>query len=209
MKVQYIDYGVGNKKSVINGLLKINHEVIEVTSPENIDPNNPIILPGVGSFLHCKSELQRLGFFQTIKDMLDADQVKKLIGICVGHQLLFEYGAEDGGASGFGVFDGPVEHLTNALSLNNNLKTITPNISWCEVHNTNKNLNLGKFYFIHSFANSNSKSQIAYYNWNDVKITAISRKNGIWGTQFHPEKSGEAGLNLLDMMINSTNETFI
>ena len=69
MKVQYIDYGVGNKKSVINGLLKINHEVIEVTSPENIDPNNPIILPGVGSFLHCKSELQRLGFFQTIKDI--------------------------------------------------------------------------------------------------------------------------------------------
>ncbi|MDB0028574.1 hypothetical protein N9E76_00590 [bacterium] len=61
MKVQYIDYGVGNKKSVMNALLKIGHEVLVVTSPDDLDPDKPIILPGVGSFLYCKNELDRLG----------------------------------------------------------------------------------------------------------------------------------------------------
>ncbi|MDA9785791.1 imidazole glycerol phosphate synthase subunit HisH [Gammaproteobacteria bacterium] len=209
MKVQYIDYGVGNKKSVMNALLKIGHEVLVVTSPDDLDPDKPIILPGVGSFLYCKNELDRLGFFKTIKNMLDNNQIKKLIGICVGHQLLFESGAEDGGALGFGVFDGSIKHLTEIALPDKNHRLVTPNISWCKVQQTDTDKSLGKFYFIHSFGNSDSTSQIAYYNWNNSKITAISRKNGIWGAQFHPEKSGDAGLKLFDKMINSREETLL
>tara|TARA_B110001450_G_C17585301_1_gene466701 strand:- start:468 stop:1097 length:630 start_codon:yes stop_codon:yes gene_type:complete len=209
MEVQYIDYGVGNKKSVINSLIKIQHEVIEVNKPDNLDPNKPIILPGVGSFSYCKGELERLGFFQTMKDMLESNQIKKLIGICVGHQLLFETGSEEGDTSGFGIFEGSIDHISEMSGLRKNSKPITPNISWCSVQETHTENDLGKFYFIHSFGNSNSAHQVAYHDWNGAKITAVARKNGIWGVQFHPEKSGEVGLKLLNSMILSTEETVL
>ena len=199
MEVQYIDYGVGNKKSVINALLKLKHEISLVDNPDLINPKKPIILPGVGSYLHCKKELEKLGFFKVIKDMLDSKAIEKLIGICVGHQLLFERGYEDGNTEGFGVFEGEVRSMKE-LASDKKFEAIVPNISWCEVKDSDSK-NIGKYYFIHSFANLDSKNQVAYYLWNNFKITALARIEGVWGTQFHPEKSGEKGLRLFNKMI--------
>ena len=199
LSVQYIDYGVGNKKSVINALDQLGKKVLVITKIEDLDPSIPIILPGVGSFLHCRNELVRLGFFDPLNEMLKEGEIKKLIGICVGMQLLFEKGYEDGKTSGFGVFNGEVDSLKTISSSGE--AGLVPNISWCNTVHSNSKRKIGKFYFIHSFANINSKHQVAFYNWHGQNITAIARKDGIWGVQFHPEKSAEEGLLFLDKLI--------
>ena len=200
-EVQYIDYGVGNQKSIVNALKYLKKDFIIIDDVKNIDPSQPIILPGVGSFSHCKNELDRLGFFKPLKKMLHNNEITNLVGICVGMQMLFERGYENGECEGFGVFKGEINLLS--INIEKKQKIKLPNISWIDTFKTESDLLSGKFYFIHSYGNIESKDQISYYKFHESKVTAVAKNKGIWGTQFHPEKSGISGLKMLDNMITS------
>ena len=207
-EIQYIDYGIGNKKSVVNALCYLDKKVKFVNKVELLNVHQPMILPGVGSFLHCQSELSKFGFFEPLKEMLRNNQIRRFLGICVGMQMLFEKGNEDGESNGLSIFNGQVEFLGSFVS-STKTEIITPHISWCDILNTLSHENIGKYYFIHSFGNVGTRNQVAYYKWHNQQITAIARKNGVWGVQFHPEKSGEFGLQLMDNILSKEPEDVI
>ena len=193
-----IDYGVGNLYSVEKALTAVGAKV-EVTSEKKIlEQADKIVLPGVGAFGDCMKNLEATGLIPTI--LKQVENKKPLLGICVGLQILFESGEESPNAKGLGIFKGEVKKIQAK-----NLKL--PQIGWNSISFAEKKsspklfANLPEktfFYFVHSYhavpKNENIISASADYG---EKITAAVEFENIFATQFHPEKSGDAGLQVL------------
>ena len=206
-KVVIIDYESGNLQSVFNALesIKSPSDIIQISNnPDDLKSATHIILPGVGAFGDCISSLK------AIKGMVEELQIqivknkKPFLGICVGMQLLADFGFEYGKYSGLGFISGSVVEIDNQ---NNSLKV--PHVGWNNIfikkfHPILKDIGDGDhFYFVHSFqfVPKNQNDILAIVNYGD-KITAIISKDNIIATQFHPEKSSDAGLLLLKNFIN-------
>ena len=192
--VQLIDYGVGNKKSLLNALAATGFSGELRTSADAIDPSLPIILPGVGSFAYCKHRLVKAGLFDFLRDLLHNGKPVRFVGICVGMQLLFGESVEDGRNAGFGYFDGTVSNLRELAAQHTDSPLRFPNTHWENVSGTERR---GPFYFTHSFGNVGSSDRTAYYELSNMQVTATASRGAVTGFQFHPEKSAEQGLNLL------------
>ena len=187
-----IDYCVGNVRSVCNALEKIGCDNVLSKDADTIASADGLILPGVAAFGYAMGALGDAA--EAVVDFAKAG--KPLLGICVGYQVLFESSSELGTHKGLSLIGGSVEPLPTTLAV--------PHMGWnsvCVSRNNPLFAGFGEqeyFYFAHSFcANINDdKAQASYTEYGD-KVVAAVKKDNIYGVQFHPEKSGEAGLKLL------------
>lgn len=194
------DYGVGNIKSIENALSKIGVRHARITENSN-GQFDKVIIPGVGAFPNCVKEFNSRGYRQILCDHISRGG--GVLGICVGHQMLFASSEEFKLTQGLSIFDGVVERLDKNIE---KFSEPLPNINWLPLKVSKsqdtpmwiKAFDGHVFYFIHSFAaGSCSKNSRATAEYNGVEFCAIASSNNIVGVQFHPEKSGEIGLMFL------------
>ena len=201
-KIGVINYGSGNYKSLCNALDYLNIDRVEITSSEDFSGVSNIILPGVGTYGDCMNRLDRMGLVDSIRSEV-LDRKKNLLGICVGMQVLTNFGTEYGNHKGFGFISGS----TNVMK---EVKDVSiPHIGWSSV-NIVKNTplfngieNNSDFYFVHSYCvNIESTSLISSFVQLGDDITSSVEFENIYGVQFHPEKSQKNGLKLLKNFSN-------
>lgn len=197
-----IDYGVGNIFSLSKAIEYCGYKAILTDNLELIDKASHLFLPGVGSFERAVLELKKRSLFNYLKK----NKEKKIMGICLGMQLLFEKSFEMGEHAGLGIFKGVIQKINFKKKIYYSESKI-PNIGWHRIK-VNKNylkdpifFNISdlNYYFLHSYYAkiSNVKNQVAFIDLNDCKIPAIIKEKNIYGCQFHPEKSRNQGLNIL------------
>jgi len=192
--ISIVDYGMGNLRSVQKALEYIGEQAVITNDKEIIMKSNGIIVPGVGAFPDAMENLKKTGMDKVI--ISAAKENKPLLGICLGMQLFFESSDEVILKSGLGILKGKVTKLKADVKI--------PHMGWNSLSLKNKSPILngtiqGSFvYFVHSYYVSciDSKSLNAVCNYG-VQIPAVISLNNIFGVQFHPEKSGEAGINML------------
>lgn len=206
MKIVIIDYGAGNVKSVFNALKKIDNlcDVIISSDLADIKSANYFILPGVGAFGDCMNSLKSVeGLLSELRNQV-LNYKKPFLGICVGMQVLASIGLENGEHHGLGLINGRVEKIP----AENGLKI--PQMGWnsLKIKSINHPIVLEiaqdeDFYFANSyhFICQNENNVIGYVDYG-IKINAIIAKDNIIGAQFHPEKSGKAGLKFLKNFID-------
>ncbi len=196
-----LDYGAGNIRSVEKALRAVGAEVHRVPSPKELAHAHGIVLPGVGAFDDCMNAIQRQELGGAVKEWVAAG--KPFLGICVGYQALFERSEEfNSCALGLGVFKGPVVRFQTTAE-EPHLKI--PQIGWNEVTVTQPECPLfagipdgSHFYFVHSFFPRPVDSSIVAGRTDyGGTFAAAIRKDNVWATQFHPEKSQQVGLRLL------------
>lgn len=198
--IAIIDYGMGNLSSVRKALEHLGAEGIITSSPSRIARSQKIILPGVGAFGDAMSELKKRRLIEPILHHIAKE--RKLLGICLGLQLLFESSEESPRAKGLAVFSGEVRRFRTR-------KAKIPQIGWNRVNLTGKHPVLKGvtskdfFYFVHSYhAASLPADTLAQSEHGGEVFTAIAGRNNIAAAQFHPEKSQAAGLRILKNFIN-------
>lgn len=195
-----IDYGVGNLFSIKSSLSYIGERAVVSGDPQTICSADRIILPGVGAFGDAAQKLSENGLDVLIKK-LGADG-KPLLGICLGMQLLFDRSCEYGDADGLGLISGEVKPIAPIIP--NRYKI--PHIGWNALRFSSrgkksplfKYIKDGDFvYFVHSFAAMDCEESLIADTEYGAYLTAAVASGNVYGTQFHPEKSGETGLKIL------------
>jgi glutamine amidotransferase len=195
--IAIVDYGVGNLFSLISSFNKIGADIVVTADPEIIKSADGIILPGVGAFQDAARKLRDSGLDKVI--ISEAQNGKKLMGICLGMQMLFQQSYEYGCHEGLGLLKGNIVPMKDSIP--DTLKI--PHIGWNALHFLRES-DLFKYikpddcvYFVHSYyATDCDESVIATAEYGK-ELTAAVQKGNVMGCQFHPEKSGEVGLNIL------------
>ena len=192
-----VDYGIGNLRSVQKAVQHVGGEAIFVHTPEEIAQVDALILPGVGNFGDCVRSLAKSGMWDGV--LAWANSERPFFGICVGYQMLFESSEEAPGEKGLGVFAGEVRKFSGGHGLK------IPQIGWNTVTVRQsgspllEGISTGDYvYFVHSYyAAPKDTSIIALETtYGDTFAAAVARGN-LLATQFHPEKSQRAGLQML------------
>jgi len=201
--VTIIDYGMGNIQSLYNSLKYLGYNPV-FYSENNKIKSNVCILPGVGAFNHAMKLIKEKKIFLCLESYVK-NKDNLLLGICLGMQLLLEESSENITTPGLGMINGKV------IKISKNKNDIVPNVGCFETYiNSNNSFNYlakfnkQKFYYVHSFVAepSDINNQIATCKFKDKNFCAIVSKNSnIIGTQFHPEKSSEIGLEFLQTLI--------
>lgn len=188
-----IDYGAGNLFSLKNALDYLELSNIITSSAGEIQDADQLILPGVGAFPDAMRMLERSGLTETI---VEEAGKKPLLGICLGMQMLFDYGHEFETVKGLGLIPGEVSHIVAP-----GMKI--PHMGWSDVKiENNCALSAGiregdRFYHVHSYKAVTERKYVSLYSEYGEYIPGLVFKDKVFGTQFHPEKSGEIGLRLL------------
>ena len=197
MKIAVIDYGMGNLFSVEQALNRLGADVIVTSNAADFEKVDGIVLPGVGAFPDAMARLVELELIAPIQKT-----TKPLLGICLGMQLLFEESEEVRKTKGLGILKGRIEKFKNVSRI--------PHIGWNELTFTD-GVHFGQnyVYFVHSFyANETLQEEvIAYTDYEGVKVPAIVGRHNFTGMQFHPEKSGEFGMHLLQEWLQKVGVT--
>jgi len=191
--IAIIDYGVGNIFNVSTAIKRMDENSILTKDADTILSASHIILPGVGAFGDAMSALKTSGLDQIIKE---ASALKiPILGICLGMQLLYEVGYENGITKGLGLLPGSIQEFEATR-----VPTI-PHMGWNELHHLERSPFSdikGYTYFVHSYlAQDDPATVYAYANYGHVKVPAIVGKGHLYGMQFHPEKSSVVGEKLL------------
>lgn len=191
--VAIVDYGVGNLKSVSNALAYVGQSALITGEAGEIEGADAVLLPGVGAFPDAADKLREHGLDKAV--LAQAGR-KPILGICLGMQLLFDWGEEGRRRPGLGLIHGSVERIQTDLKL--------PHIGWNSLSFPNpsplfRGLPEGAYvYFVHSYCGlaADGEDVIAETLYGGP-VTAAVAHNGVYGCQFHPEKSGEVGLQIL------------
>ncbi|MBQ4119023.1 MAG: imidazole glycerol phosphate synthase subunit HisH [Clostridia bacterium] len=196
--VAIVDYGVGNLFSLVSSFKAIGVPAVVTRDESEIEKADKIVLPGVGAFGDAIKKLRSTGLDKVIVEQVEKG--KELLGICLGMQMLFDKSYEYGEYEGLGLIKGNIKPIANVIE--ENLKI--PHIGWNSLKFTvNKSkifkyLNEGDFvYFVHSFYGADCTESVIATTDYGATLTAAVGKNNVYGCQFHPEKSGEVGLNIL------------
>ncbi|KAK0629426.1 hypothetical protein B0T17DRAFT_589212 [Bombardia bombarda] len=198
--VHLLDYVAGNVRSLVNAIEKCGYEVEWIRSPEEVVNAEKLILPGVGHFGHCLSQLSSAGYMPALRAHIDSG--KPFMGICVGLQALFSNSAEDSQCPGLNVVPGTLERFDDSTKA-------VPHIGWnnasCPTNPTLYDMcPNSKYYYVHSYKYPYIKGDLESHGWSVATATyggetfvgAIAKGNVV-AAQFHPEKSGAAGLRVL------------
>ena len=205
MTIAVIDYGMGNLHSVAKALEHVTHENVIVTrDPRSIRGASRLVLPGQGAIRDCMGELQRTELEGLVKDLLE-EQAKPLLGICVGQQMLFDRSEENGGVDCLGFLPGRVRHFGHKLTTPEGERLKVPHMGWNQVQQVNDHPlwagieDNSRFYFVHSYcATGVPDEQMAGRCEYGLAFAAAVAKRNVFAVQFHPEKSADAGLKLLE-----------
>lgn len=204
-----VDYGLGNLLSISRALEAVGSGATLSDSGDALLAAERIILPGVGAFPVAIDALEDRGLISVLR--LAARQGIPILGLCLGMQLLFDGSEEFGYTSGLGLIHGRVERIVRLPESGALRSTHTAwrKLEWEE--NVTKSLHIkggnpGSLYFVHSFfAKPIDSSDIwATVDYGGLKVPAVVGKLNVWGFQFHPEKSREAGLRLLESFVRQT-----
>lgn len=197
--IAVIDYGLGNLRSVSKAVEKLGVEVEVTDNPERIEKADGIILPGVGAFHIGMQNLKRLNLLPVLNRAISKGT--PFLGICLGFQILFSQSEEHGICNGMNIISGKVKRFTHELKI--------PHMGWNQVEQTIDNRpqttdlfngvpDNSYFYFVHSYyAEPEDRNVIVAETEYGHKFTSVVNKDNVWGVQFHPEKSGDIGLNVL------------
>lgn len=195
--IAIIDYGVGNLFSLTSSLACLGLESRVTGRPEEIEAADRIILPGVGAFGDAMEKLEETGLVPLIRSQAGK---KPLLGICLGMQLLFEKSCEYGEHKGLGFVKGEIASLAEDLP-DKTLKV--PHIGWNALRIRRQDplfryIRDGEYvYYVHSFYGKNCAESTLADSEYGLPVTGVVRSGLVWGTQFHPEKSGDTGLRIL------------
>ena len=196
--IAIVDYGVGNLFSLVSSLKALGLEAEVTGDAGRLRAADRIILPGVGAFGDARRKLDDTGL---VPVLLEEAERKPLLGICLGMQLLFDRGFEYGEHPGLGLVPGQVVDLHQDLT-DQTLKV--PHMGWNSLQILRddplfRHVRDGEYvYYVHSFyARDCTESTLATSQYGNVAVTGVVRRGNVYGTQFHPEKSGDTGLRLL------------
>lgn len=210
--VHVVDYGVGNLYSAVRAVEKVGGQARLCNDPIEIASADHLLLPGVGAFASCASTLRSSGLAESVISF--AATGRPFLGICVGMQLLFDYGLEFGRYAGLGLISGHVERIP-AEDASGCRKV--PHIGWndlllpenrCDWNGTVlESTPPGKSaaYFVHSYncRPTDPACRLAEVDYNGFSITAAVVSGNITGCQFHPEKSGQVGLQIFERFLTA------
>lgn len=194
------DYGVGNIFSLQSSFKFIGADACLTSDPEDLKKADRIILPGVGAFEDAAKKLKASGMWDAI--LSETSKGKPLLGICLGMQMLFQKSFEYGEHEGLGLVKGSICPI--APDVDQGLKI--PHIGWNSLHfpkdkkksEIYKYINEGDFvYFVHSYYGKECEESMTAYTNYGAPLTASVQCGNVYGTQFHPEKSGDVGLKIL------------
>ena len=202
--ITLLDYGAGNVRSVINALRRLGNDVKHVTSPRDITDAEVLLFPGVGNFGAMMQSLADKGYIEPLRKYLFAD--RPFLGICLGLQALFKKSDEAPDTEGLGVMPGHVKRFDVGLAV--------PHMGWNGIRSGRKSrLFEGlsgneKLYFVHSYhvVAENSEDILTTTDYGYPFTSAVQRGN-IVATQFHPEKSGRAGLRMLENFLSAQRQS--
>ena len=199
MSIVIVDYDVGNLRSVQKALEKVGADAKISRHTEDIASADAVVLPGVGAFAECMNNLRSYGLETATRDFIKSG--KPFLGICVGYQILFEESEEFGHSKGLGVFKGKcVKFSSDHLQPGHKI----PHMGWNQVRYVNKGrlfdgIDDGSdFYFVHSYYPEPVEGIAVGVTEYGVEFASSVEKGNVFATQFHPEKSQQSGLKLLE-----------
>jgi glutamine amidotransferase len=188
MKIVIINYGAGNIQSIMFAIERLGFKAVLSNTPEEIQSADKVIFPGVGEAGYAMKKLKESGL-----DALIPNLKQPVLGICLGMQLMCNR-TEEGNTEGLGIFDVDVIKFSNKVKV--------PQMGWNQIYDLKTDLFEGVsenefMYLVHSFYAPNCAEAIATTNY-DVEYASALHKNNFYGTQFHPEKSGDVGEKILE-----------
>ena len=189
-----IDYKAGNLTSVKLAFAALGVEAVVTSDPKVIAAADRVVFPGVGAARSAMENLRSLGLVDAVKN---AAATKPFLGICLGMQILFDHSEEDGGVDCLGIIPGCVRRFPSVPGFK------VPEIGWNGVEGNgewgtgNEGTGTKEFYFVHSYYAEVVPETAGVTEYAGVKFTAMVKKGRLWACQFHPEKSGRIGLELI------------
>jgi glutamine amidotransferase len=195
--VAVLDYGSGNLHSVARALAHVGAEPVVTSSPAEALAADVLLVPGVGHVGHCVRSIRSLGLDDTIRTF--ADSGRPVVGVCVGMQVLYE-GSEEAPDPGLGLLPGRCRRLPGDVKV--------PHIGWNDVtwsadHPFVEGLQDGtRFYFVHSYAPDPDGTTVGVTE-HGRPFAAVAARGNVFATQFHPEKSGDAGLTIYANLVKA------
>jgi glutamine amidotransferase len=199
-----IDYGMGNLYSVSKALERLNHDYFVSNQPAELAKAAAYILPGVGSFKDAMEQLNETDLTTFIQNV--AAEGKPLLGICLGMQLLFGESEENGLTKGLGLLEGRIVKFPGVTASGERYKV--PHMGWNSLtfHQSSpllEGIEEGHVYFVHSYyAQAEDRSVILATSNYDVEVPAVVGRGNVFGAQFHPEKSSDLGVGILENYAN-------
>jgi glutamine amidotransferase len=197
-RVAVLDYGIGNLRSAQKALERVGADARLTADPVEIEAADGVVLPGVGAFGKCMEGLDAAGLVSIARDA--ASSGRPFLGICVGMQLLYDGSDESPDAVGLGVLPGRIRLLSDQVK--------RPQMQWNTLDLVGEPALFEGIdrpvwvYFVHSYAAEASADVVATCDYGGTVAAAVQRDR-LWATQFHPEKSGAAGLQLLGNFVRS------
>lgn len=195
--IAIIDYGAGNLRNVEKAFRHLGHEAVVTDDREVILTADRVVLPGVGAFGDCMESIRSKGLESVIKTAVGSG--KPFLGICLGMQLLFDESEESPGVKGLGILKGRIRRLPEC-----GLKI--PHMGWNDLRCRGalfEGLSSPYVYFVHSYyLDAADKSIVSATTEYGIEIEVAVEQGNLFATQFHPEKSGEAGLRMLENFVN-------
>jgi glutamine amidotransferase len=200
-----IDYGAGNLRSVEKALVSLGYQPTVTSDPKDVERASAVVLPGVGAAGQIMGSLRRLGMDEAVTDYIASG--RPFLGVCMGMQVLFDWSDEDGGQECLGVLRGSVRRLGSGVKV--------PHMGWNAVGQRVAHPmwagvpDESYFYFVHSYvaAPQDEAVQAGSTEYAGAFTSAVARDN-VFGTQFHPEKSGRFGLRLYRNFVEWSSTSF-